>query len=70
MQESIHLKLEQNGAKDFNSKKGRDKMILDYSAKIKSIHLNYFEDQILFEDKDFPALNNLLFVNQEEQDKA
>jgi len=45
-------------------------MILDYTAKIKQIHLNFYEDGLLFEDKDFPPLNKFLFQNQIDMDKA
>ena len=48
----------------FNSRKRRDKKILEYTAKVKQIHRNYFDDNEIFEDKEFPALNKYLFDNE------
>lgn len=49
--------------------KPQEKTLMEYQAKVKNIHQSYKEDGILFEDKEFPALDSFLF-SEEKIDQA
>ena len=62
--------MENNNLKDFSDSKIHDRKILEYTAKIKKIHQDYYEENILYEDKKFSCLNKYLFKSEEKITEA